>query len=151
MDPLGSAGLNLNLGPFALNPSNGVKKEDLNGLQGKIEDNFSKSMEMQMNNLRTSVSEPLSDWTIETPDPTRIRRTASSDYSPVEAVKDFVLEVDSRQKQAGSLRRSVLSGETNNLHQSMIASQEASVSFTLMLEMRNKMMETYQELMRLQL
>jgi flagellar hook-basal body complex protein FliE len=32
----------------------------------------------------------------------------------------------------------------------MIASQESSVSFTLMVELRNKLVESYQELMRAQ-
>jgi flagellar hook-basal body complex protein FliE len=44
----------------------------------------------------------------------------------------------------------VLSGEATNLHQAMIASQESSVSFTLMVELRNKLVESYQELMRAQ-
>jgi flagellar hook-basal body complex protein FliE len=32
----------------------------------------------------------------------------------------------------------------------MIASQESSVAFTLMVELRNKLVESYQELMRAQ-
>lgn len=66
------------------------------------------------------------------------------------AIRDFVLEVDAKQKESGEARAAVLSGNSNNLHRTMIASQEASVSFTLMVEMRNKMMEAYQELMRIQ-
>jgi len=41
-------------------------------------------------------------------------------------------------------------GETDQLHQSVIARQEASVSFSLMVEVRNKLVESYQELMRMQ-
>ena len=58
--------------------------------------------------------------------------------------------VDSKQKAAMESRRAFLSGESNNLHQIMIASQESSVAFSLMVEMRNKVMEAYQELMRIQ-
>ncbi len=36
------------------------------------------------------------------------------------------------------------------LHQAMIAMEEASVSFQLMVEVRNKLVESYQELMRMQ-
>ena len=36
------------------------------------------------------------------------------------------------------------------LHQAMIAMEEASVSFQLMVEVRNKLLESYQELMRMQ-
>jgi flagellar hook-basal body complex protein FliE len=66
------------------------------------------------------------------------------------SVGDFIRDVDTMSKRAESARASLLSGESNNLHQAMLASQEAGVSFSLMVEMRNKVLETYQELMRLQ-
>ena len=40
-------------------------------------------------------------------------------------------------------------GQNDQLHQSVIAMQEASVAFTLMVEVRNKLVESYQELMRM--
>ena len=36
------------------------------------------------------------------------------------------------------------------LHQAMIAMEEANVSLQLMVEVRNKLLESYQELMRMQ-
>jgi flagellar hook-basal body complex protein FliE len=62
----------------------------------------------------------------------------------------FIDSVDAKQKAAAESRSSFLAGESNNLHQTMIASQEAGVAFSLMVEMRNKVMEAYQELMRMQ-
>ncbi len=44
----------------------------------------------------------------------------------------------------------VMSGDTNNLHQAMISMQEANVAFSLMTEVRNKLVESYQEIMRMQ-
>jgi flagellar hook-basal body complex protein FliE len=44
----------------------------------------------------------------------------------------------------------VLAGEGVPLHQAVIAAEEASVSFQLMVEVRNKLLESYQELMRMQ-
>jgi flagellar hook-basal body complex protein FliE len=44
----------------------------------------------------------------------------------------------------------LLSGKDVSLHQTMIAVEEASVSFQLMVEVRNKLLESYQELMRMQ-
>jgi flagellar hook-basal body complex protein FliE len=44
----------------------------------------------------------------------------------------------------------VLSGQNVSLHQTMIAMEEASISFQLMVEVRNKLLESYQELMRMQ-
>jgi len=44
----------------------------------------------------------------------------------------------------------VLLGDSDQLHTSVIAMQEASVAFTMMVEVRNKLVESYQELMRMQ-
>lgn len=65
-------------------------------------------------------------------------------------MKKFVNDVDDKMKVSSSEKNKVLSGEATNLHQAMIASQESSVSFTLMVELRNKLVESYQELMRAQ-
>jgi len=59
-------------------------------------------------------------------------------------------EVDGKMKSAAAEQTKVLTGETNNLHQAMIAMQEASVAFSLMVEVRNKLVESYQEIMRMQ-
>jgi len=58
--------------------------------------------------------------------------------------------VDSKQAEASAITRKVLLGDTDQLHQSVIAMQEASVAFGLMVEVRNKLVESYQELMRMQ-
>ncbi len=56
------------------------------------------------------------------------------------------------EKQAASadLTKKVLLGDSDQLHQSVIAMQEASMAFTMMVEVRNKLVESYQELMRMQ-
>ena len=45
----------------------------------------------------------------------------------------------------------MIGGQDVSLHQAMIAMEEASVSFQLMVEVRNKLLESYQELMRMQI
>ena len=57
--------------------------------------------------------------------------------------------VESKQSQATAVTRSVLVGDQGQLHQSVIAMQEASVAFSLMVEVRNKIVDSYQELMRM--
>lgn len=42
-------------------------------------------------------------------------------------------------------------GETDNLHQVMITLEKAKLSFELMVEVRNKALEAYQEVMRMQI
>ncbi|MGF1483008.1 MAG: flagellar hook-basal body complex protein FliE [Opitutales bacterium] len=65
-------------------------------------------------------------------------------------LSDLVNQVDAKQKTGHAEARKLMSGESDNLHGSMIAMQEASVAFTLLVETRNKLVESYQEIMRMQ-
>ena len=61
----------------------------------------------------------------------------------------LVATVDAKQQAAGAVTRQVLLGENDQVHQSVIAMQEAGVAFSMMIEVRNKLVESYQELMRM--
>ena len=61
----------------------------------------------------------------------------------------LVSAVNTKQEQAQAITREVLLGDTDQLHQSVIAMQEASVAFSLMVQVRNKLVDSYQELMRM--
>ena len=63
----------------------------------------------------------------------------------------LVQDVNAKQAAAGQAVNGLLSGQNVTLHQAMIAMEEASVSFQLMVEVRNKLLESYQELMRMQI
>lgn len=62
-----------------------------------------------------------------------------------------VSEVNQKQFAASQAVHDLQSGQSGSLHQTMIAMEEASVSFQLMVEVRNKVLESYQELMRMQI
>ena len=62
----------------------------------------------------------------------------------------MVADVNAKQVAAGEAVSGLLDGQNVSLHQAMIAMEEASVSFQLMVEVRNKLLESYQELMRMQ-
>ena len=66
-----------------------------------------------------------------------------------ELVGDLVQSVDQRGKTAEAEVKRLMLGESDNIHRSMIAMQEAGVAFTLLVEVRNKLVESYQELMRM--
>src|SRR5260221_59467 len=63
----------------------------------------------------------------------------------------MVTEINGKQIEAGDAVQGLLSGDKVSLHQAMIAMEEASVSFQLMVEVRNKLLESYQEIMRMQI
>ena len=64
-------------------------------------------------------------------------------------LKELLNSVNARQAAADKKVSEVVTGETEDLHSAMIALEEANVSFQLMLEIRNKMLEAYQEINRM--
>lgn len=68
-----------------------------------------------------------------------------------EMLSSLVQEVNDKQAASKDTVNALLAGQNVPLHQAMIAMEEASVSFQLMVEVRNKLLESYQELMRMQM
>jgi len=61
----------------------------------------------------------------------------------------LVDEVDSTHQAAAAETQKVMLGQTDQLHNSMISLQESSLALGMMIEVRNKLVESYQELMRM--
>ena len=62
----------------------------------------------------------------------------------------MVGEVNASQNAATDAIHSMQAGGNVSLHQAVIAMEEANVSFQLMVEVRNRLLESYQEIMRMQ-
>lgn len=73
---------------------------------------------------------------------------SSHDFSSM--LGKFVSEVNTQQLNASHNVNALQSGQNIPLHQAVISMEEASVSFQLMVEVRNRLMESYQEIMRMQ-
>ncbi len=67
-----------------------------------------------------------------------------------DTLADAVGRVDQAQKTADAQVESFVAGETENTHEVMIAMNQAELHFKLMTEVRNKLLDGYQELMRMQ-
>ncbi len=67
-----------------------------------------------------------------------------------DVLNQFVGEVNEKQLASSQAVNDLLSGKDVPLHQAMIAMQEAGVAFQMMVEVRNKLLQGYQELMRMQ-
>lgn len=79
--------------------------------------------------------------------------TISSPSSAEGAGKFFselVSKVNDIQIQSDKSVQGLASGENKNLHEVMIAVEKASISFQFMSQVRNKAIEAYQEVMRMQ-
>jgi flagellar hook-basal body complex protein FliE len=66
-----------------------------------------------------------------------------------DTISDFIDAVNESQKQAASETQDIIQGKSQNLHQAMASLEEAKLSFQLMIEIRNKLLESYQELQRM--
>jgi flagellar hook-basal body complex protein FliE len=68
-----------------------------------------------------------------------------------EIFKQTLEEVKSAQNQSDKLTNELVTGEVKDIHEVTIASQKASLSLQLTVQVRNKVVEAYQEVMRMQL
>lgn len=60
-------------------------------------------------------------------------------------------EVNSLQHQADQAIKEMAVGDTQDLHKTMIMLEKADLSFRLMMQVRNKLLDAYQEIMRMPL
>ena len=67
------------------------------------------------------------------------------------ALTDAINSVDETMKASDLQVQQFIAGETDNVHDVMISMQRAQLSFQLMVEVRNKAIETYQEISRMQI
>lgn len=67
-----------------------------------------------------------------------------------EILKKSIEQVNDAQLQADSAIKAAIAGQATDIHDTMIAIQKADVSLKLMMEVRNKLLEAYQDIMRTQ-
>jgi flagellar hook-basal body complex protein FliE len=65
-------------------------------------------------------------------------------------VQQMVMDVNSKQQTAAQKVADVLKGGPTPVHEAMVATEEASLSFEFVAEMRNKIVEAYQQVMQMQ-
>ncbi len=67
-----------------------------------------------------------------------------------ETISNYVSEVNDLQVKAGESIENFATGKVENVHEVMIAMSKAEVSFKFMMETRNKLVDAYKEIMRMQ-
>lgn len=67
-----------------------------------------------------------------------------------QALKNSIAEVNQAQLTADRAAEDIAAGQTRNLHEAMIRLEEADISLRMMVQVRNKAVEAYQEIMRMQ-
>lgn len=66
-----------------------------------------------------------------------------------ESLTDVVAEVNRVQHEASAAVEGLAQGEGANLHEVMLAVNKAELSFTFLMEARNKLVQAYQDVMRM--
>lgn len=65
--------------------------------------------------------------------------------------KEAISNANNLKKDADLKTADFIAGKTDNIHEVMIAAQKSDISMSFVLEVRNKIMEAYQEFSRMQL
>ena len=81
----------------------------------------------------------------QTPTPYEVTESFSS------YLQKAVNEVNGLQKTAEKMNQGLATGQVQDFHQVMIASQKAGVALEMTMQVRNKAVEAYQEIMRIQI
>lgn len=83
------------------------------------------------------------------PDEVTTARTETGDWSA--ALRDAMEGVQTLQSTARQGAARFMAGESEDLHQIAIDQQKAAIAFDLFLQVRNKVVQAYQEVMRMPL
>jgi flagellar hook-basal body complex protein FliE len=98
---------------------------------------------------------PLPSARIEMPEelgePLSTASATPSSNSFASMLGQMVSDVNTQQNISAQAVSALQSGQNVPLHQAVISMEEANVSFQLMVEVRNRLMDAYQEIMRMQI
>ena len=79
--------------------------------------------------------------------PTKANPQSSADF--VNALRDAVGEVDGLQHQSSAASTAYARGDQVDLHDVLVKIEEADIAFRAMMEVRNKLVDAYRQVMRL--
>ena len=66
-------------------------------------------------------------------------------------LQESIAAVNQKAQEASSLSEGLVSGQHSNIHETMIAMEESSISVRMLAKVQNKVIDAYREIMRLQL
>lgn len=72
-----------------------------------------------------------------------------SGQSFVDLLQDGIKEVNNTQKIADKKASDIATGKSGELHEAMLSASQAELTFNLMVQIRNKALEAYQDIMRM--
>jgi flagellar hook-basal body complex protein FliE len=82
--------------------------------------------------------------------PVRDAKSANGDMPFADMVKGLVTEANQQQLKSQDGVRQLIAGETDSIHDVVLTTSRADLAFRLMMEIRNRLIASYQEVMRMQ-
>ncbi len=82
--------------------------------------------------------------------PVRDAKSANGDMPFADMVKGLVTEANQEQLKSQDGVRQLIAGETDSIHDVVLTTSRADLAFRLMMEIRNRLVASYQEVMRMQ-
>lgn len=79
------------------------------------------------------------------------KNEAKSNIDFKKVLMNSINKLDSYEKEANQLNLMLATGEIDNIHDVMIASQKSEIALQFGIEIRNKIMDAYKEIMRIQI
>jgi flagellar hook-basal body complex protein FliE len=77
-------------------------------------------------------------------------QNATGGKSFADTLKDSIQQVNQLQKDADVKMQQLATGKTDNIQDVMIAAEKADIGLRLMMQVRNKIVDGYQEIMKMQ-
>jgi flagellar hook-basal body complex protein FliE len=82
--------------------------------------------------------------------PVKTTGSGQGDVSFKDMLLDAINGVNQLQRESDAITEDFIAGRTDSIHDVMIAGTKASLALDFMIEVRNKIMDAYQEIMRMQ-
>jgi len=79
-----------------------------------------------------------------------VKEKRRSDATFADLLQNKIQKINSLQVEADQAISKVALEDSGSVHEAVIALEKASISFSTMMEVRNKIVEAYQEIMRMQ-
>ncbi len=81
--------------------------------------------------------------------PTQAKSVQGTGFGDI--LQESIAAVNQKAQEAASLSEGLVTGQHSNIHETMIAMEESSISFRMLSKVQNKVIDAYREVMRLQL
>ncbi|MBU1864645.1 MAG: flagellar hook-basal body complex protein FliE [Candidatus Omnitrophica bacterium] len=81
--------------------------------------------------------------------PNAVKGIKKHDQSFIDTLNNSIQEINKLQENANQQVEKLARGEIKDVHQVMIAAQEANLAFSMMMQIRNKIVDAYQEVIKM--